>query len=183
MTDFSSTVFNSYTQADRDRVILKVTDKHDNEAIQNVILSSFIEFSKDLPAEGWHDYKLNIAEAVNVSPIAHRIVAECNGEIIGSVFLYRNGSDAYGTNDLQINDPVIRLLAVKPNARGLGIGRKLIQYCINIGKQQGAAMIYLHTSDMMAHAVALYEKLGFTRAYDKEYNKGEIIVKSYKYEL
>lgn len=182
MSDLSSTVTN-FNTANQDLVTLRITDKHDNETIEHVILSSFIEFSENLPEEGWNDYKSNIAEAVNVSPIAYRIVAERNGEIIGSVFLYRNGLDAYGSDELQINNPVIRLLAVKPSARGLGVGKKLIQYCIDLAKQQGSETIHLHTSDMMARAVSLYEKLGFERAYDKEFDKGTVLVKSYQYTL
>lgn len=57
--------------------------------------------------------------------------------------------------------PVIRRLAVRPDYRGLGIGRALTEECIARGRRDGADLIALHTSKMLDVAVAMYERLGF----------------------
>ena len=183
MCESSSVIYSQVSEHQSSPLILRQASIEENEQIRDVILSSFFEYSAVLPEEGWDDYKSNIIEAVNNSPIAYRIVAEYEGEIVGSLFLYRSGLDAYGSDELEINDPVVRLLAVTPKARGLGVGKNLISYSIELAKQQGANAVYLHTSDMMNRAVAIYEQLGFKRAYEKEYEKGTIFVKSYKYIL
>lgn len=47
----------------------------------------------------------------------------------------------------------------------------------------GAASLNLHTSDMMASAIRLYERLGFKRAYETDLKNGDTLVKGYRLEL
>lgn len=57
-------------------------------------------------------------------------------------------------------------LVVAPEARGRGLGRKLVLALLSWGAGQGAASAYLQVRQSNATALALYRSLGFERAYD-----------------
>uniref|UniRef100_UPI0035CA72B2 GNAT family N-acetyltransferase n=1 Tax=uncultured Nostoc sp. TaxID=340711 RepID=UPI0035CA72B2 len=57
----------------------------------------------------------------------------------------------------------IRLLDVDPKYRGLGIGRKLAQLCVQHAQVTGETGVALHTSEFMNAARQMYEALGFKR--------------------
>lgn len=158
-------------------------DPGDRNAIENVLLDAYGQYEQDLAGERWEQYKANILQALDAPTTKARLVAESNGEIVGSVFVYDSSESAYGAPQLGINSPIIRLLAVSRQARGLGIATDLIRESAKLALAWGAESLYLHTSDLMADAVRLYEKLGFERAIDKEFTNGDVLVKSYRLAL
>jgi GNAT superfamily N-acetyltransferase len=93
-------------------------------------------------------------------------VAERDGEIAGCVLLHPAGSTLRGARGepVTLSLPEVRLLAVAPAARGLGVGRALMRECIRRARQAGARALTLHTTDMMRVAMRLYEGMGFVRA-------------------
>ena len=58
----------------------------------------------------------------------------------------------------------IRLLAVRPEARGRGLGTRLTQECLRRARALKIPTIYLYTGRFMLAAQQIYEKLGFQRA-------------------
>lgn len=57
----------------------------------------------------------------------------------------------------------LRALGVDPAARRLGIGRALMQACLERARAAGTAVLCLHTADFMTAAVAMYLGMGFRR--------------------
>jgi len=52
----------------------------------------------------------------------------------------------------------MRLVAVKENLQGLGVGSKLVDFCEHYAKKVGASSIYCHARN---HAVSFYTKKGY----------------------
>ncbi|WP_276355097.1 GNAT family N-acetyltransferase [Cohnella caldifontis] len=154
----------------------------DREAVRDVLLSAYGQYEAVLPAERWRQYKDDIVASVTKEGPKVRLVAEWDGRVAGTALLFDSSLSAYGT-DIGIDSPIIRLLAVKPEARGRGIATALLREGARLAAAWGAETLHLHTSDMMASAVRLYERLGFERAYDKEFYNGEHLVKSYRLHL
>lgn len=52
-------------------------------------------------------------------------------------------------------------MTVDEAARGLGVGRRLIEACVDHGRSVGAPRLYLETNSALAPAIALYLASGF----------------------
>jgi len=57
----------------------------------------------------------------------------------------------------------VAMLAVHPNERGRGLGRALVQRCIDEMKVYGGVDCYLETEVTNTAALKLYQSLGFIR--------------------
>lgn len=80
------------------------------------------------------------------------------GEIIGMSFLVASGNPTEIYNKEQC---YIRFVTVSEKYKGLNIGQKLTEKCIEFAKKNGEKKIALHTSEFMDKARYIYEKLGF----------------------
>ena len=55
----------------------------------------------------------------------------------------------------------LRMLIVDPHARGLGIGRRLVDQCVHFARQAGYRKITLWTHSQLKAARAIYQQAGF----------------------
>lgn len=100
------------------------------------------------------------------------------GELLGSVdFIDDMAQYGSGGSAGSVPDAAgIRLLAVKPECRGQGIGKALTRFCIERARALGKARVVLHTTRAMQEAWAMYEGLGFERFPEIDFRQGKLEV-------
>ncbi|HBM59838.1 MAG TPA: GNAT family N-acetyltransferase [Citreicella sp.] len=57
----------------------------------------------------------------------------------------------------------VKSMFVAPEARGLGVARRLLAHLEDLARQEGILLLRLETGDKLAAAVALYDRMGFVR--------------------
>jgi GNAT superfamily N-acetyltransferase len=154
------------------------------DAIREVTLAAYAEYGAVMPEPVWLGYRRQLLATLDSEGPAERIVAERNGVIVGSVLLFPPATSAYGGAAARVDCPEVRLLAVVPAARGLGVGTALMNECARRARAGGATVLGLHTTDIMQAAVRMYERIGYVRAPDLDFTPARgIVVKGYRLDL
>jgi len=123
---------------------------------------------------GWDEhFEALVAQIVadfinNYNPQREKcIIAEMNGEIVGSAFVVQKSD----------TEAKLRLLLVEPKARGLGLGSRLVQECINFARRTGYQKMVLWTNSVLVEARRIYAKAGFKLVEQKaSHNFGKDLI-------
>jgi DNA-binding MarR family transcriptional regulator/N-acetylglutamate synthase-like GNAT family acetyltransferase len=116
---------------------------------------------------GWDGtYEALAAEIVaqfikNYDPKRERAwVAERDGRRVGAVFVAKESDEI----------AKLRLLHVEEEARGLGIGKRLVKECVQFARQAGYRKMTLWTQSILHAARHLYKETGFQVVSEKKHH-------------
>ena len=104
---------------------------------------------------------------------AEVLVAEHDGRIVGTIAFYADVRHE-GWSNLPAGWAGFRALAVAPRMRGAGIGKALVQHCIERTRNVGAETLGIHTISLLTDAVRLYQRLGFVRCPEFDLRAADI---------
>ena len=131
----------------------------DNNALAKVIRDTMAEFGVNRPNTVYDDPTTDHLYELFQKKGAMYNIAEIDGVIAG-------GAGVYPTDGLPEATCELVKMYLKPEARGQGLGRLLIEKCISQAKELGYKNIYLESMPELKKALSVYAKFGF------EYLKG-----------
>ena len=128
--------------------------KEDNPALAKVVKDTLAEFGANHPNTVYYDPTTDTLFEVFQTPRSKYFLAEINNKIVG-------GGGIYPTDGLPPDTCELVKMYLLPEARGLGLGRTLIEKCIEAAAENGFKKIYLETMPELKQALSVYEKFGF----------------------
>lgn len=128
----------------------------DNAALAHAVRHTLAEFGAAKPGTAYYDEATDhLYEVFSQTARSAYFVAELAGEVLG-------GGGIFPTEGLPADTVELVKLYLLPAARGRGVGRALIDHCLQAARVAGYARVYLETTEELTQAIPLYEKLGFT---------------------
>ncbi|MVN74827.1 GNAT family N-acetyltransferase [Hymenobacter sp. HMF4947] len=128
----------------------------DNVALARVIRDTLTEYGAAKPGTAYYDTATDqLYELFQQTPRSAYFVAEQEGEIFG-------GGGIFPTENLPSDTVELVKLYLLPAARGRGVGKALIDQCLQAASAAGYTRVYLETTEELTQAIPLYERLGFT---------------------
>lgn len=77
--------------------------------------------------------------------------ARYNNEIVGTISLLKIDNTTYELSKMAVTDSV----------QGLGVGKKMIEYCFDVAREKNIKRLFLYSNRSLLSAIHLYEKYGF----------------------
>ena len=128
--------------------------KKDNRQIAMIIREILEEYNSAIPGTAYFDKSLDDMTAAYRQDDTIYFVAEWNGEVIGGAGIGKLPGEPDEYCELQ-------KMYILSQARGKGVGRRLMEACLDFARKSGYKKCYLETFSYMRNARKLYEKNGF----------------------
>ncbi len=134
---------------------IRQVEKQDNEALADIIRSTFEEFDAPKTGTVYSDPTTDkLFELFSEKENSVLYVAEENKEVWGCCGIYP-------TQGLTEGHAELVKFYLKTSARNKGIGKLLFETSIKAAKNKGYTHLYIESQPSFAKAVKLYEKYGF----------------------
>ncbi len=134
--------------------IVPIQQQH-NAFIATIIRTALEEFDANKPGTVYFDKTTDaLFELFQATPNSQYFVAIHQNNVIG-------GAGFFPTEGLPNNTCELVKMYVHPSARNIGLGKKMIQHCMNVANKSGYQKMYLETLPELYKAVKVYENFGF----------------------
>ena len=162
----------------------------EHEAAAQLVLDAY----RALPGDHLTgDYAAELADVARRSREAEVLVAvrrsgssageQGPDEVLGCVTFVPDASSPWAEL-LCAGEAGMRMLAVRPDAQGRGVGRALVDACVARARALGRTALVLHTTPWMLAAHHLYEEVGFVRFPSRDWSPlPEVPLRAYRLEL
>ncbi|WP_132053886.1 GNAT family N-acetyltransferase [Pseudocnuella soli] len=135
-------------------VTIRNIEPQDNEPLAKIIRSALEEFGANKPGTVYFDPTTDALYQLFQTPRSQYFVAQNGNGLLG-------GGGIYPTDGLPADTCELVKMYLRPEARGLGLGRQLIEQCMEAARAAGFSKMYLETMPELRNALVAYEKLGF----------------------
>jgi putative acetyltransferase len=140
-----------------DTITLRAATRTDSAAVRRLVEEVLGEFGFSLEPDGT-DADLENLEASYTAPGGMFELLEDNeGRLLGCVGLY----PLLAPGDATRRTCELRKMYLRPEARGHGLGRRLLERALRRAAELGFAVVVLETASNLTDAIALYIRYGF----------------------
>ena len=136
-------------------ISFRTIEKRDNDPLARLIRTTLKEFEADKPGTVYYDPATDhLFNLFQQTPGSVYYVAELNNQMVG-------GGGIFPSAGLPGDTCELVKMYLMPCVRGIGLGKILIQKCVDFAKDTGYKNIYLETMPELKQALKTYEKFGF----------------------
>jgi len=141
----------------------------------DVTRRAYVEFAPPEDSD-WDSYLDELADVAGRVDRTLVLVAVEGDRILGTATLELDRRIDDEDPPLRPEEAHIRMVGVDPSARGRGIGRALMDACLEEARARGKTLATLHTTIRMKTAQRMYESMGFTRGADRVFPSGFVLM-------
>ncbi len=134
--------------------LIREIERKDNQSVASLIRAVFDEMEIPKVGTAYEDPCLDFMFEEYSKPKSAYFVVESDGEIVGCA-----GIAPLENGDAKICE--LQKMYFLPKTRGLGIGAKMMEKCLEQGRLFGFEKCYIETMPFMHAAQKLYKKSGF----------------------
>ena len=128
----------------------------DNQALASIIRATLAEFGANHPGTVYYDSATDhLAEIFTESGSVYYVAENEEGMVVG-------GGGIYPTEELPEDTCELVKMYLLPEARGIGLGRSIIEKCLQAAGELGYTHVYLESMPELKQALKVYERFGFT---------------------
>ena len=134
---------------------IRTIQPSDNKPLATIVRNALAEFGANKPGTVYFDESTDhLYELFHTGNGVYH-VALLNDQVVG-------GGGIYPTEGLDADTVELVKMYLAPIARGKGLGKLLMQQCLDTAKDAGYNKVYLESMPELIVAVPMYEKFGFT---------------------
>ena len=149
-------------------LLIRGADHADYGAIRDVVIAAYAQYAGRLEPTVFARYLADLLDLDTHASYGRLLVAETEEGIRGFAAFYPDASvQGFG---LPAGWAGGRALAVHPAARGPGVARALLCTAECLAREAGAPVFAFHTASFMTGAISLYERLGYRRAPEFDFD-------------
>lgn len=149
-------------------IIFREATPDDLSELRDLGLVSFGQFKEILTTENWEKLRSSLSNEIIYKDLLEKSVAFIcvkEGKIVGATYFIPSGNPT----EIYLSEwSYVRMVGVRPEFSGQGIGKKLMNCCVAHARQTGEKTVALHTSEFMDAARHIYENMGFIRLKEIE---------------
>ncbi len=133
---------------------IRPIEPDDNVDLAKIVRNTLAEFGANHPGTVYYDPTTDALYELFQTKGAGYFVASIDNKIVG-------GAGIYPTEGLPPDTCELVKMYLVPRARGVGLGRTLIDKSLAFALEQGYHRVYLETMPELKQALKVYEKFGF----------------------
>lgn len=137
-----------------EKINIRTIKREDDKELSHIVKDTLAEFGANKPGTVYYDPTTDHLSEVFKKSRSIYYVAELDGIVVG-------GGGIYPSDGLDEDTCELVKMYLRPKARGIGLGRLLIDKCIAFAVEAGYKQIYLETMPELKQALKTYEKFGF----------------------
>jgi putative acetyltransferase len=133
---------------------IRTIQPEDNRQLAQIIRATLTEFGANHPGTVFYDSTTDSLYELFRKELSVYFIAETDGKIVG-------GGGIYPTIGLPEKTCELVKMYLLPEARGKGLGRLIIEKCLQTAKEFGFEQIYIESMPELNLALKVYERFGF----------------------
>ncbi|TJY37247.1 GNAT family N-acetyltransferase [Pontimicrobium aquaticum] len=150
-----------------------------------LVYSQLKGFPKQDEIPSYYHVLKNVGEFTKQPKVKLFVAISKQGKVDGGLVYFGDISyyGAGGKATANQKAAAFRLLAINPETRGKGLGKLLINTCINQAKKEGHKHLVIHSTKSMMLAWKMYERMGFSRFSEIDFEQDNVSVYGSRFEI